>query len=675
MKSYLPFQLNREEAESSIWNLPSGALKRLGRGYVTDITLSPKGDHLVVTTPLGLWWYNISTCEPLTLIGWIPGPIAFSNDGKWVATTSERGSIEVWDMNNEGCLMELARAENESINELVFSPDRQYIAVGGICRRSNREKRIYCSVEVWSIPEKAKTAAVPLHIERDRIYAGAHPLAFSPDSRLLAFAVPEDDPQPYRADGYPVVNNKWFLPRCFIAVCEIATGMHLTTLDILNDLNTISFSPCGQFLAAADCKGTIYVWKIPENFSLDTSPWHLHKVYEERDDEQDFHLVSYSLEGTLRTARRSLDEGIITVQEPERSETLYKHSKDNIHYRAYFSKGTSLAFAGSPDVHVWTSGDKHSICVSQMHGFPPHSLHFSSNGLKLLATQREDGVFSWDVRRPDQQPCVFKPISKNSGADVSDTYFSVALSSEGKQFVTSGSENNLYLWELGIDTPIAAFPIQEKVINATFSPTANLIACRDVANQIYIWDITIGELRDTYMSDGEIGLWDAGLTYSLNGAYLASGRCHLYDVVQREQINGYINDYFQFMAFSSDSAHFWDTGSPDTIELWNIQRGEEVLALQKPEGWNQKEVHTLLPAACGRYLACSPVMYESDISVSLGIWDIYKSTTPIATFEVPCPYAGDTLALAFSPDNTLLASSGDDGTILLWDMKPYLRNT
>lgn len=37
--------------------------------------------------------------------------------------------------------------------------------------------------------------------------------------------------------------------------------------------------------------------------------------------------------------------------------------------------------------------------------------------------------------------------------------------------------------------------------------------------------------------------------------------------------------------------------------------------------------------------------------------------------------ASRVLSLAFSPDNTILASSGTDGTILLWDMKPYLKNT
>ena len=89
----------------------------------------------------------------------------------------------------------------------------------------------------------------------------------------------------------------------------------------------------------------------------------------------------------------------------------------------------------------------------------------------LLATQREDGIFTVEVTRPDQPPNVFNPTGTPPYSDASDTYFSLNVSSEGKHFVISGDENTVRLWELGIDTPIGAFPIQEKAMK-TFSPAA-----------------------------------------------------------------------------------------------------------------------------------------------------------------------------------------------------------
>jgi WD40 repeat protein len=50
------------------------------------------------------------------------------------------------------------------------------------------------------------------------------------------------------------------------------------------------------------------------------------------------------------------------------------------------------------------------------------------------------------------------------------------------------------------------------------------------------------------------------------------------------------------------------------------------------------------------------------------LWDVTTGEN-IATFW---SHSSDIQSLAFSPDGTLLASGSFDGTILLWNMKPYL---
>ena len=54
--------------------------------------------------------------------------------------------------------------------------------------------------------------------------------------------------------------------------------------------------------------------------------------------------------------------------------------------------------------------------------------------------------------------------------------------------------------------------------------------------------------------------------------------------------------------------------------------------------------------------------------MSIRLWEVATGEN-IATFW---SHPTDIQSLAFSPDNTLLAIGSFDGTILLWDMKPYL---
>ena len=68
---------------------------------------------------------------------------------------------------------------------------------------------------------------------------------------------------------------------------------------------------------------------------------------------------------------------------------------------------------------------------------------------------------------------------------------------------------------------------------------------------------------------------------------------------------------------------------------------------------------------CGGYLV-SGASWQGTDKVSIRVWEVATGEN-IATFW---SHPTDIQSLAFSPDGTLLASF--DGTILLWDMKPYL---
>ena len=661
MKRNLPFQFDHGSTDSSTWHLPEGALVRLGRGDVNDIAFTPDGRYLAVTSHFGLWWYDVSTRAVLTLweAGTAPYPVAISNCGTWVAIGGGHARhIGIWEVSSGTCLATLTRAENERVDLLVFSPDRKHIAVSGQWRY---EKEFF-SIEIYSLPEALQASGTPVHLKSDHIYAGAFQPVFSSDSRLLAFAAPTGAPLPFHPGGYPIQDPNRGLRAHHIAICDVSTGQHITTLSGLNDVGSICFSPCGQFLAAAaDFGGPVHEWKIPENLSPDASEWQLHNVYPEVDDENVSFSgdICYSPEGSLITfdisdahdtfIARRLDQNETDNQPPQRERLTF-----------------SVDFA----VDVWKIGEERVTYVQRGHGLPAGQLQFSQDGKTLHESCRWDGVCSWDLAHPDQPLLIFKPLGRSSEPG-GERYLSLDTSPDGKHFVTSGDENSVRLWELGIDTPIASFPIQAEAYSGAFSPTSNLLACRDKAGKIYVWDIATGEMYDTYMSEDGSGYND--LTFSSDGTYLICHSGQIYDVDQRKTLDVFLSDDgFNFLGFPPDSSQIWcdwsgsGWGNYDSIDLWDMLRDEEVMSIPKPEWWQAKNIDAFVLSTCGQYLACSPDTWALEGYIC--VWDIRKGTEPIVTFKVKEGIS----SLTFSLDNTLLASAGTSGAILLWDMKPYL---
>ncbi len=675
MKKDTPFQMDRDNADSSTWYLPDGAIARLGKGNVMDMVLSPDGALLAIGSYLGLWWYDVPNRSLLTL--WEAGKtittVAFSACGEWVATGGWGASIKIWDVKRGNCLAELARDKSGYATDIVFSSDRKRLVVGGSTRYSNPEKKLYCSVEVWQLPENLQESNATARPEREAIYVGTNPLALSRDNRLLAFASPDGVPEPFHTTGYPVIDGRWILASNSVVVYEMATGQHLVTLDGLNDVSSIAFSPSGKFLAACDWKGTTHVWEVPEQLSPETPSWHLHKVYQAVDDNGS-HYISYTPESRLLTTVYAYRDDTFSVQDLENSEILYRHPKETGYYHPDFSNGVRLAYESEYDVHIWVAGENRPISLEHTTGIFPGSLQFSLDSKTLLANSGYGGIFSWDVTHPDDPPRIFKPLGMKPDTDGSsgERYLSVDASPEGKHFVTSGDadEKNIRLWEFGSDVPIVTFPLQDEPSTAAFSPAANLLACRDETDSIHIWDITTGETYDTYT--GEETDNAPYLTFSRDGAFLVCAPSQIYDVAERKTVDQFSSDDgFDFLAFSPDPLRIWcDFPAFDnkTIDLWDFREDKEVLSLPKPKWWQTKAINAFALSACGQYLACSPYTWTDEERVC--VWDIRKGNEPIVTFALTERLE----CLAFSPDNTLLAGACSTGTLLLWDLKPFINS-
>ena len=121
------------------WGLPEGAKARLGKGRILDIAFSPDGTRLAVASGIGIWLYDVQTgAEVALLTGHTVqagrsrqfGSVAFSPDGKTLASGSRDATIRLWDVSTS---QQKATLEGHTgwVLSVAFSPDGNTLASGG----------------------------------------------------------------------------------------------------------------------------------------------------------------------------------------------------------------------------------------------------------------------------------------------------------------------------------------------------------------------------------------------------------------------------------------------------------------------------------------------------------------------------------------------------------------
>jgi WD40 repeat protein len=144
--------------------------------------------------------------------------IAFSQDSHFLASGSSSGEVKVWDMETEREAFSLPRVA-EGIDVVAFSPDGKSLAAAGM----------QPTIQVWNLQTKQARA---LAGHTDEVTT----VAFSPTEPLLA------------SGGRDKTIRLW----------NLDTGAIVKTFDNLNaEVNSVTFSPDGKWLASADSAGTV----------------------------------------------------------------------------------------------------------------------------------------------------------------------------------------------------------------------------------------------------------------------------------------------------------------------------------------------------------------------------------------------------------------------------------
>lgn len=656
------------EGDITTWLLPEGAIARLGRGSEPKMAFSPDGRYLAIGTCIGLWLYDLTTLSPVAL--WeaergVVESVAFSPNGKWIAASFSDRIIKILAVQNGRCLTQVK--SETFIEGMTFSHDSRYFAVA------------YWStsgVEVWHTETGKPFARLTADIEEAGIY---RPISFSPDTHLIAST----------CNGNTTDDTE------SIIVWNMQSGEQIACLVAHNYwVTTLCFSPCGQFLASGGEDGTVYVW--------DVNTWQQIKCYTDYGDV--YRIVpSWTPDGVLRAAIVHYDDTgptTISVRDLESNEILYTDkvwgqtateffSIFEWGNNVIFSNGSQLAYERRHEfINVWSSDNPVKLQFKHSPISFPTSVVFSQDGKTLAVQYHHEGVVLWDLKSRRSRPAI-KEASAGKNQFVYNT-------ESGKLYAASIKDDTATLWEVdGDGNPLiegigrqywSAFP--------ALSPTGTLFACADADGNIQVWDVQNKKKLHNLThplepsddnDDEDDGDFVSELEFSQDGKLLASNskasNVRLWDMELGEEVDMFPSDEvmgFRFcncgqhlVCFRNEDNPYWEINrrefSEDDTCLYESKQFEIQRRLSLPQGCKHVEKHVI--SSCGQYIAGVLSWNKTTKNFPICLFEA-KSGKPLVTFR---GHTTDVTALlVLSPDNKVLASACHDGTVLLWDLTPYI---
>jgi WD40 repeat protein/transcriptional regulator with XRE-family HTH domain len=574
--------------------------------------------------------------------------VAFSPDGKLLASASLDGTVRLWNPATRQPVGAPLRVTSTryGVYNVAFSPDGKLLATAD----SDGTVRLFN-------PATRQSVGAPIHATTGRSIAqflkttfpgGVLAVAFSPTGKLLA-----------TADG----NNT-------VRLFNPATGRPVGTplrASARYGVLAVAFSPDGKLLASAGADGTVRLWNPATGRPVGTrlrasAPFPVIAVAFSPDGKL---LASADFEGVVRLWNPATGQ---PVGKPIRAGT---GSNPELLGVAFSPDGKLLASAGNDGtVRLWNPATGQQL-GAPLHApnrqDPAHSVAFSPNG-KLLASGETDGtVRLWNpaTRRPAGAPL--------HAASAPYAAFGVTFSPDGKLLASSETDGTVRLWNPATGQPVGT-PLQTGSgpsggVNAvTFSPDGKLLASADRDGTVWLWSTATGrpvrspihatsakyivyevafspggKLLASADGDGTVRLWNPATGQPVGAPLHASAHGGVYGVT-----------------FSPNGKLLASADADNTVRLWNPATHRPVGAPLRASTVNGVEEVRFSPD--GKLLATA----GDDGTVRL--------FNPATGQPVGAPLHASALTAGFgaqdaefSPDGKLLASSGEDGTVRLWN--------
>jgi WD40 repeat protein len=573
-------------------------------------------------------------------------PVAFSPDGKLLATGDSKGETHLWQI-SDGQHIATYRGHSSRVWSVAFSPNGQTLA-------SSSDD---LTIRLWDVP--THQCLHVLHGHTRWVWS----LAFSPDGQTLA------------SSSEDLTIRLWDVPthQCL----HIFHG-HTSWV------RSVVFSPDGKTLASGSYDQTIRLWDLYARQCIYIFQGHTDRVRSVVFSPDGQTLASGSEDQTIRLWDLHTRQCIHIFQGHTKWVESVAFSPD---------RKTLASSSGDQTIRLWDLHTRQCIHTFQGHINQVRSVAFSPDG-KILASGSDDQTIRlWDLYT---RQCfhIFQGYI--------DRVRLVAFSPDGQTLVSS-SENQTNIWDLHA---YQCFPVFQKhtswVWSVAFSPDGKTLASGGEDQIIKLWDLHTRQCLHSFPGHTD-RVWS--VAFSPNGQSLASGSgsgdqtIRLWDLHTRQCIHIFQGhtSWVRSVVFSPDGCTLASCSDDLTIRLWDLRTYQCLHIFQGHTSWVRSVVfspdgYTL--ASCSddltirlwdlRTYQCLhifrghtdrmwPVVFSPDGQTlasgsddqTIRLWDLHTRRC----LRILQGHTDRVRSVVFSLDGQAFASGSEDGTIKLWNVE------
>jgi WD40 repeat protein len=491
--------------------------------------------------------------------------VAFSRDGRRLATGSDDRAVKVWEVSADGRNVRLLYTLNEHtswINALAFSPDGTALA------SASHDQ----TIRVWSLSDGTRRLVLTGHT------GSVTSVAFSPDGQTVASGSEDRTIQLWDVNTGTVVRT--FVGHDFAVRSvafspdgtQIASGsddktvrlwsvsagsLLLTFAGHTGSVTSVAFTPDGQRIASGSEDRIIQLWDVNTGTLVRTYAGHDLAVRCVAFSPDGTQIASGSDDKSVRIWLVSTGATVRIFSEHTNDVTATAVAPDNVQVASASKDGTVILRQLTTGVVETTIVPAHNNWVT--------CLAYSDDGNWVASGGRDQFVRIWNARTGAP---VLGPL--NHGGWV----YAVALSPDGSLLASAGENGVIRLWATSSGAPVAQISADPPVWSLAFSRDNTLLAAALDNGQVRIYRVSNQD--EVQRINAHTGRAYA-VAFSRAGNVLAStgqdGVIRLWNATdwsRRGELVGHVGPVYS-VAFSRDGAFVISGGEDNTVRYWSVE--------------------------------------------------------------------------------------------------------